>query len=174
MSYGNRIVAFIFGIVLYPGTVYVTEFVAPGMNHYYGFAVPGTDYFYSLALPCFVLSLALSWMTFRWLARPPRVAIWWCIGGLIVGLLCLELATAVRGYDAYRDQLALYHSGLFHMYEHRNGQYYEVQPTYSIATTILNGLLGSIPNLLSILAGLAAAAAMALRSERITARASYA
>jgi hypothetical protein len=123
------------------------------------------------ALLSLVLALAWSWITLRWLARPPRVAVWWVLGGMIVGLMCWQL----------NDDVSLHYSCLDLIRQHPNAHWFPSPPDCSVLTNYLNTLLYDLiqpdPRLLAmlaaILAGLAAAAWMVLRSER-PARASYA
>jgi hypothetical protein len=92
MSYVNRIVALVSGILLMPVCGYVSGFVnqiliSTNYTEYFGKGDLALALMPYLSLPCFILSLAWSWMTLRWLARPPRVAVRWLLGGLILGFV---------------------------------------------------------------------------------------
>jgi hypothetical protein len=177
MSHKQKIAAFVSGILLFIVRAYVSpildtsapaghyEFLGDGL-----FAYIVLDGF-EPALLSLVLSLAWSWITLRWLARPPRVAVWWVLGGLIVGLMCWQL----------NDDVSWHYSCLDLIRQHPNAHWFPSPPDCSVLTNYLNTLLYDLiqpdPRLLAmlaaILAGLAAAAWMVLRSER-PARASYA
>jgi len=109
MSHKQKIAAFVSGILLFIVRAYVSpildtsapaghyEFLGDGL-----FAYIVLDGF-EPALLSLVLSLAWSWITLRWLARPPRVAVWWVLGGLIVGpdpRLLAMLAAILAGLAA--------------------------------------------------------------------------
>ena len=160
MSYANRIVALMAGIALLPVCGYVSDFVdeMQWSTNYYKFFVSQLSGL-RFGLPCFVLSLAWSWITLRWLARPPRVAVWWCLGGLIGGFICLDFYSAVRWHYFCTDFV-----------RQNPSAHWEC----SALTSVYKDLIWTGPIFLSILSGLAAAAAIILKSKRITAHASYA
>lgn len=179
MNYANRIVALMSGIALCLVSLYVITILA---------AIPiPTSYYYNrlyevivvngvtLTLPLFVLSLAWSWVTVRLLGRTPRVAIWWCLGGLLggltVGFICWQLYHAVLGYYWCLDNLRQYHFSLKSCSErffYWNSIISEPELITACARPHL-GLILWIARLLSVPAGLAAAAWMLLRSEQTAA-----
>jgi hypothetical protein len=181
MSYVRRIVAFVSGIVLIPATVFAAFYLFVGLvpNQFYNYferSPVGRDELHRLlasatfnaatvVLPCFLGSLAGSWASLRWLARPPRVAVWWCFAGLIVGVMCLELAGAVRDHyvclDTSRQHPEWFRSGYWDCSVLSYLRFRLIASQSLVATT------------LSLISGLAAAAALVLRSERL-ARPSYA
>jgi hypothetical protein len=82
MNYMNRTVALVSGILLYAAIE----------------CVPAVKYVAATTPTWFLLSLAWFWMVLRWVARPARVAVWWCLGGLVVGFICSESLATVQSY----------------------------------------------------------------------------
>jgi hypothetical protein len=92
MSYVNRIIALVSGIALFPVCGYVSGFVnnvliPTNYSEYFGNGYLAVVLIPHITVPCFILSLAWSWITLRWLARPPRVAVRWLLGGLLLGFV---------------------------------------------------------------------------------------
>jgi hypothetical protein len=175
MSYVNRVVALASGIAMIPVFGYAAEFILIRTSN------PGLD-LAILPVQIALFTLAWSWITLRWLARPPRVTVWWCLGGLLVGVLCMEVVSAVQDYQrcvdwhfSYETRYLNYqklaranpNSGIAH--------YYPPPACGSILANLQQGLAYlwsmSAAEILSFISGLAAAAAIVLKSERITARA---
>jgi hypothetical protein len=164
MSYVNRIAALASGIVLYTASVYLLSEIPIRTDYFELFgkgvltetAINGAEHG-----PLFVLSLALSWIALRWLARPPRIAVWWCIGGLIVGFLCWEVASGVQEYHGCLN----WH--LEYELQSRSYPWYRPLPECSMLTPVLNRFFWDVPNFFASLSGLAVAAWLVLRSERI-------
>jgi hypothetical protein len=133
MSHKQKIAAFVSGILLFIVRAYVSpildtsapaghyEFLGDGL-----FAYIVLDGF-EPALLSLVLSLAWSWITLRWLARPPRVAVWWVLGGLIVGLMCWQL----------NDDVSSHYSCLDLIRQHPNAHWFPSPPDCSVLTNYL-------------------------------------
>jgi hypothetical protein len=162
MSYVSRIVAVVSGIVLYTASVYLLSAIPIQTNYSdlvgNGFLADTVINAARRTLPFFILSLALSWITLRWLARPPRIAVWWCIGGLIVGFPCWEVFSSIQSYNWCLDWNLQYRS---------EPSYYYSLPECSILAPVLRRFFWDAQNFFSILSGLAAAGWLVLRSERI-------
>jgi hypothetical protein len=165
MSYVQRIVALVSGIMLLPVSLYDSGLVLnaiPIPMDYESFSTRPSALALMNAVPCtlcFALSMAWSWVTLRWLARPPRVAVWWCFAGLVAGIACLPFISAVESHYSCLDYV-----------RHRP----EVHWDCSFLANLDYGWLSifspwnRLPaTFLAVLSGLAAAAAMVLRSERV-------
>jgi hypothetical protein len=103
----------------------------------------------TLALPSFMLSLAWFWVTLRWITRPPRIAVWWCAGGIAIAWLYWQV-DFVLWYQSHRTEDML-----------------------SLATMLFNTLVSpvwGIATVLAVPAGLAMAAWIASTSVRVTDR----
>jgi hypothetical protein len=167
MSYSHRIVALVSGILLCLVSIYIVgegliefpwdHYYPKYHTHYYQFIQPIS----TVALV--IVSFAWSWITLRWLTRPPKVTVWWCFGGLVVGFACSELIAAVQAYHWCLD---------WHAEEYRQ---FHSQPWYrsppecpSVLANFRDNLVdgSATSSFLAIISGLAAAAAIALRSER--------
>ncbi|HUD26316.1 MAG TPA: hypothetical protein VMQ45_11540 [Burkholderiaceae bacterium] len=154
MSYRNRIVALVSGILFLPAvgsSMWLTSIRTGQLE---------------LEQPIMTAQIALfslvwSWVIFRWLARPLKVAVWWSLGGLIVGFICLDLYSAFENYHSCLDFKRNYHP---------------IVPFQcpSVLANFHDGFNWSLssagPVLLAFASGIAAALAIAMRSERITAR----
>jgi hypothetical protein len=163
MKYMNRIVALVSGPAMIAALVAIAYAVDafPFIN----IRIGHMDLDEALTTAAFGLfSLAWYWVTLRWLARPPRVTVWWCFGGLVVAFLCSGVFETAQWHYWCVD----WHSD----YER---QYHHSFP--SECPSVLEGFLsasfvwkaGSM--FLAFISGLAAAAAIVLKSKRITARA---
>lgn len=168
MRYLNRTVAMVSGILLLPAAVYAFELIMIRTGQ-----VELDQVILTVQIALF--SLAWSWVTLRWFAKPARIAVRWLIGGLIVGFLCWEVVTAVQSYYSCLDWLSQYlHSDHYLRYHSRPG----FQPPAE-CPSVLGNLRDHLvvessldgPVLLAFISGLAAAAAIVLKSERITGRA---
>jgi hypothetical protein len=123
------------------------------------------------ALIALFASFAMSWVTLRWVARPPRVAVWWCLAGLVVGVMCWQLDSAIDNYNRCL-YWSSYEEGWRLNYALENQfrpWYHPVNwgplPECSFLTSLLrelwwNGSRVALP----MISGLAAAAALALRT----------
>jgi hypothetical protein len=110
MKYPHRTVAFVSGIAMIIAIPIVAWHLVPDQvwrSYDDGFSkLDALHQFWAHAmtnvvdnvLPIFLVTLTWSWITLRWLARPPRVAVWWCLGGLIVGLICQYLYSGIENY----------------------------------------------------------------------------
>jgi hypothetical protein len=182
MRYANRIVALVSGIMLSVVCMYVSSSLLVTSRPDSDYRFLGDGFFAHVvieglmpALPLLVLSLVLSWITLRWLARPPRVAVWWCLGGLIAGFICWELGLAVRDHYSCVYWISDYAR---RYYSSHPGVYMSPPPESAPQCSVLNtiywrfhDLIWSNLEFLAVPSGLAAAAAIVLKSERITARA---
>ena len=154
MSYVRKVAALASGFVLYMVVVYLVGFLA-------AIAIPKAYFQFfgrqhatlaltlldaaTLALPSFMLSLAWFWVTLRWIARPPRVAVFWCLGGIALAWLYWQI-DFVLWYQSHRTQ-----------------------DMSALATMLFNTLappVWGIPNVLAVPAGLVIAAWMASTSVR--------
>jgi hypothetical protein len=165
MSYVNRIVALVLGVVLYTASVYVLRSIPIQFDY---FQFPARELFADTVIngakntfPFFVLSLALSWIALRWLTRPPRIAVWWLIGGLIVGFSGWEVVSGVQGYYSCVDWHSVYEA------DNRGEPWFRSLPACSILTLLRETFFWDVQNFFAILAGLATAASLLLRYERI-------
>jgi len=162
MRYANRIVALVSGIMLSVACVYVSD--KPWYNDFFGYGLSYAAAGFRLALPLFVLSLAWSWIAFRWLARPPRVAIWWCLAGVVAGWkFGSSVLSTVTIYHSCLDYALLF-----------TRVHQECSVLRILHYSFVHEWRWTTPEFLAVVSGLAAAAWMVLRSERITPRASYA
>jgi hypothetical protein len=112
MTYVRRVAALASGFVIYMVVVYLVGFLA-------AIAIPKAYFEFfgrqhatlaltlldaaTLALPSFMLSLAWFWVTLRWIARPPRVAVWWCLGGIAIAWLYWQV-DFVLWYQSHRTE----------------------------------------------------------------------
>jgi hypothetical protein len=166
MSYANRTVALVAGFTLFVvGSKYAWFPTPDNYFEYFGKGVVSVTAIDTarFALPCLVLSLVFSWITLRLLARPPQVAVWWCLGGLVVGFIYWQVDGGIQWHSwclAFNSE----HADFFR----RNPS---VRPMEcSVLTHFYSGLIWDGSIFLAILSGLATAAALTLRSERITVR----
>ena len=158
MTYLRRVTALASGFVLYMVVVYLVGFLA-------AIAIPKAYFEFfgrqhaalaltlldaaTLALPSFMLSLAWFWVTLRWIARPPRVAVWWCVGGIAIAWLYYQV-DFVLWYQSHRTE-----------------------DMFPLATMLFNTVVPpvwGIATVLAVPAGLATAAWMASTSVRVTDR----
>jgi hypothetical protein len=156
MNYTPRIVALVSGIAMIPALaalVYVFPFIEIRTGRLELDEAIGKA---GLAL----FSLAWSWITLRWLARPTRVTVWWCLGGLIVSLPCLPFIDAVLSHYSCLDYARQNLRGIWDCSFQPN-LYYRFS-------------FEELPPLLAVFSGFALAAASVLRSERSAVRGAYA
>jgi hypothetical protein len=152
MSYLSRIGAVLSGVVLC--------IVSPFALFFDASRLLGPDYKFTAiegalhVLPLFVVSSVWCWTILRWIARPPRVGVWWCLAGLIVGSIYLHLISSLQNYEWCSVSVRLYRSW------------------YECRLTLLPARFSDLEGaglLLTLLSGLAAAAATVLKSDRVAA-----
>jgi hypothetical protein len=160
MSYCQRIVALVSGIMLLPALFGFGLVLGAILT---AIPIPWGDYERELfSVEVALFSLVWSWITLRWLARPPRIAIWWCLGGLLVGFACLPFVDAVQSHYSCLD------------FVRQNPR--EIRDCSFLANLDYGWLFSPwpLPLLLAVISGLAAAAAIVLRSERTAIREAHA
>ena len=152
MSYVSRIGALLSGIAVCIVPAYISFFFPDPsrvLGDYYKFtALEGLV----RALPVFVVSLVWFWATLRWLARPARAGVWWCLAGLIVGFIYFQFVGALQNYEWCSVFVRVSRS------------WYECKLRFLSNRPFDFDLAAG---LLVFLSGLAAAAATVLRSDRI-------
>jgi len=160
MSYVHRIAACASGILLFFAASYVnyTAWVRTGYS-YLDVAL--------LSLQMVLFSLAWAWATFRWLSRPPG-AILWCLVGIFFSASCVAMFYDFRGYNICEDWLSkTKHRGSFDcsvlLLDPRN---------YSVLGLVWWWDIS--PKLIAFISGLAGAAAIILKSDRIAVRQAHA
>lgn len=173
MSYSHRIVALVSGILLCAVSIYIGEgliefpwdyYYPKYHTHYYQFIQPIN------AIALAVVSFAWSWITLRWLTRPPRVTVWWCLSGLLIGFIGLELIGAILLHNQCLEWRSEYLQSDYFLRNHSK-PWFQPEPECPSALASFVGLLvhgstSATSSFLAIISGLAAAAAIALRSER--------
>jgi hypothetical protein len=166
MTYINRIVALVSGVLLYVACAFISTRTHFDTSEYPLLAQALIEAL-TIALPLFILALVWCWITLRWLARPPQATVWWLLATVLALLVYSHLNSAVSNHYSCLD-----------FSRQRPDEWRRWGWDCSWLSSFLMGFRGfqvrEAPILLALLAGIAAGAALALRSKSSTLREAHA
>ena len=117
-----------------------------------------------IIVPFVLIAGTLAWGILRWIARPPREGVWWCLSGLIVGFISMVVYFGVQRHNSelawYSDMARQYPADSWYLKDAPRPLWRILLDQFTPSALFLN------PFIYAMLSGLAFAAWLTLRAKR--------